>query len=155
MHTLLSVRDDPGARMIAVTDSVLEVFMYLWLETFDPEFLTAEQHAVYAHYQQELPQGNHSYMDLWLEEIYLNPSLTEWYLSTLATLRNTLSIWPPAIDHHFLNGLNIWQRHYVSPFPVMIICHLINDLQWLFYQEGVRPSENFKWFAEGKTEPLP
>ena len=128
--------------------------MYLWLESLDSETLTTEQREVYAHYQQELPQGKHSYMDLWLEEIYTSPSLREWYLATLVALKEKLSTLVPTIDHHFLNGLNIWRRQYAGPFPVILVYYLINDLQWLFYQEGVYPSENFKWFAYGYTEPL-
>ncbi|MCB2380461.1 hypothetical protein LGH70_22905 [Hymenobacter sp. BT635] len=145
--------DDPEGRTIAVRDSVLEVFMYLWLESLENETLTAEQQEVYAHYKREMTQGNYSFIDLWLGEIHVSPSLTEWYLGTLITLKDRLSKWVPTIDHHFLNGLKLWRREYSRPFPVILMYFLINDLQWLFYQEGMRPSENFKWFEEGKSGP--
>lgn len=147
-HTCLSVSNDLQERMIAVHDGDLEVFLYVWLESLGGKLLTADQQQVYAHYQQELPQEKHSYMDLYLEEIYASPSLTEWYLGTLVGLKADLSRWVPTIDHHFLNGLNSWRRVYVRPYPVIDLYCLINDLQWLFYQEGVRPSGQVKWFAE-------
>jgi hypothetical protein len=153
-HTFLSVSNDPPERMIAAPDSILEVFMYLWLESIDYAGLTAKQQQVYWHYWQEMPQENSSCMDLWLEEIYANPSLTKWYLGTLVALKAELSRWVPKIDYELLNGLNYWSKQYTGPFPVIFLYYLINDLQWLFYQEGVRPSEHFKWFAYGHQGPF-
>jgi hypothetical protein len=149
-HTFLSVSNDPPERMIAAPDSILEVFMYLWLESIDYAGLTAGVLALLA--------GNaprkfvvHGLM---AGRNLREPQLNKVVPRHLVALKAELSRWVPKIDYELLNGLNYWSKQYTGPFPVIFLYYLINDLQWLFYQEGVRPSEHFKWFAYGHQGPF-
>ena len=155
MHTYLSVSDASSERTIAVPDSLLELLLYCWLESVDYGTLTPAQREVVAHYAQELPRGNHSFMDLQLAEIHATPSLTPWYLSTLTAVQRTLEALGPTIDHQFLHELARWPRQYEKPIAVSVLSDLLNDLRWLLHQQGVQPSGHFKWFAEGSSGPAP
>lgn len=145
-HTFLSVRNYASERTLAVTDSLLHLFIYFFNEKIIKDELEEMQLEIYNHYYIELLQMNNSFIDLKLQEIFNSNNLRTWYLSNLSHLTSSIEFFGDFLDNNELNKIDRLKKEYARPIKVIKLKNLINDINWLLCKENISPSAEFKWF---------
>ena len=147
-HSYISVNNLDTERTICATDSLLNVFMYFFMQKALDSELDHDGKKIYEHYELELKELHISFIDLKLEEIYKNVKLKIWYSEVLNNLNVFVGSLGEQIDNNLLNGLPELNKKYSKPIPTKKIKSLINDLKWLLCMENVFPSEEYNYWEE-------
>ena len=147
-HSYIYTKNSKTERTIAVTDSLLHVFMCFFNESINKAELSKEQTEICNHYVYELDAMNTSFIDLKLQEIYDNDQLLNWYSSTLLKLKSIIDPYGKAIDHGIINELPKLKKKFVRPLDTNRLKNLVNDIFWILNKENAIPSEDFNWFED-------
>jgi hypothetical protein len=147
-HSYLSVKKENTERILVVTDSILNLFMYFFDESVNKNELDVNQLEIYNHYVYELNQMNTSFIDLKLEEIFQDNKLCIWYIAVLSNLESSMEVYDDFIDNNYLNKITKLKKQYSRPIEVNKFRRLINDIGWLLYKDNRLPSNEFRWFED-------
>lgn len=147
-HSFIFVKNAKTDKTIAVTDSLLHVFMYFFNESINMSELSEEEIEIRNHYAYEMDAINTSFIDLKLQEVYDNNRLLLWYFIVLLKLNSLFNSFGGVIDHNTINELPNFKKKFVRPLDTNKLKNLVNDIFWLLNKENTIPSEDFKWFEE-------
>ena len=156
-HSFIFTKNLDIERSVAVPESVLELFMFFFIEVSKPQVKpNTKESTICEHYKIELfLEAYIGFMDAMLQEVSEYPQLKSWYLSMLSQLALRLDDFGGYIDNNYLNqvpeliagyapGSNPWSK----PVEISLIKNLINDIYWVLNEQEYTPSGQFKWFEE-------